>query len=143
VGDIHGCDTEFGSLLETLCYGENDNLVLVGDLVNKGPASAEVVHRARRERAFVVRGNHDDSGLEAYEGWMKQEKEPKAKHQWVKHLTREDAEWMREMPFTLSIPSYRLLVVFLCSLTICQQAMFYECCLQGVAFAASCCRALV
>lgn len=43
VGDIHGCATEFRQLLETVDYKPgHDLLILAGDLVNKGPASAEV-----------------------------------------------------------------------------------------------------
>ncbi len=43
-----------------------DVVVLVGDLVNKGPHSAAVVAAARQLGALSVRGNHDDSALEAY-----------------------------------------------------------------------------
>lgn len=44
----------------------SDALVLVGDLVNKGPDSAGVVATARRLGALSVRGNHDDAALAAY-----------------------------------------------------------------------------
>lgn len=64
VGDIHGCLKEFEELLTKCKYDSNDmSLVLVGDLVNKGPYSAEVVKYARSLNAFCVRGNHDDSAL--------------------------------------------------------------------------------
>jgi len=43
----------------------SDLLVLLGDLVNKGPKSREVVARARRAGALAVRGNHDDAALAA------------------------------------------------------------------------------
>lgn len=43
VGDIHGCVEEFRALLEKAKYDrEKDLLILAGDLVNKGPSSAEV-----------------------------------------------------------------------------------------------------
>lgn len=45
---------------------QGDTLVLVGDLVNKGPHSAAVVATVRQLGALCVRGNHDDSALEAY-----------------------------------------------------------------------------
>jgi predicted phosphodiesterase len=43
VGDVHGCFDELQQLLLKVDYKQGrDNLVFVGDLVNKGPKSAEV-----------------------------------------------------------------------------------------------------
>ena len=43
VGDIHGCHDELLMLLDKVHYDNKvDNLVLVGDLVNKGPYSDKV-----------------------------------------------------------------------------------------------------
>ena len=48
-------------------YDERDTtLILLGDLVNKGPFSAEVIKYARQINAYCVRGNHDDSGEKLY-----------------------------------------------------------------------------
>lgn len=64
VGDVHGCSEELDALLDALAYSpEHDRLVLVGDLVAKGPDSAGVVARARRLGALAVRGNHDEHVL--------------------------------------------------------------------------------
>lgn len=62
VGDIHGCLDEFNALLDTIQYdyASGDRLVLLGDLVAKGPDSSGVVQRARELNAWCVRGNHDD-----------------------------------------------------------------------------------
>jgi hypothetical protein len=43
VGDVHGCLNELFQLLDTLDFKYGyDNLLLTGDLVNKGPRSQEV-----------------------------------------------------------------------------------------------------
>jgi Calcineurin-like phosphoesterase len=64
VGDVHGCLDELKSLLHLCSYcEENDKLIFVGDLVNKGPSSAGVVKFVRSIGAQCVRGNHDDSAL--------------------------------------------------------------------------------
>ena len=59
---MQGCFEELQALLE-LCRFERgrDRLWFVGDLVNRGPASLEVLRFARDlgERAVVVLGNHD------------------------------------------------------------------------------------
>ena len=59
VGDIHGCHAEFEELLERLALREHDRLVLLGDLVNRGPDSRRVIQLARRHATVALLGNHE------------------------------------------------------------------------------------
>ncbi len=59
VGDIHGCHSEFAELVEALELRGGDQLVLLGDLVNRGPDSAAVIDLARKTRAISLIGNHE------------------------------------------------------------------------------------
>lgn len=59
IGDIHGCHLEFAELLERLELTKDDRLVLVGDLVNRGPDSCKVIDLARQHRAVALLGNHE------------------------------------------------------------------------------------
>ena len=59
IGDIHGCHLEFAELLERLALTPDDRLVLVGDLVNRGPDSTKVIDLAIQHRALSLLGNHE------------------------------------------------------------------------------------
>ncbi|MFQ5417665.1 MAG: metallophosphoesterase [Myxococcota bacterium] len=60
VGDVQGCADELDDLLEAIAYDpERHDLWFVGDLVNRGPASARLLRRAIELDAGSVLGNHD------------------------------------------------------------------------------------
>lgn len=72
ISDIHGELELFNELLEKVKYdaGE-DQLVLLGDYVDRGPDSKGVLERVvelKRQGAIVLRGNHDQMMLEAAKG---------------------------------------------------------------------------
>ncbi len=71
VGDIQGCYNEFQHLLEQIRFDPaQDKLWLVGDLVNRGPGSLQVLRfvKSLGESAITVLGNHDLHLLAVAEG---------------------------------------------------------------------------
>ena len=59
IGDVQGCARTLERLLVALAPATADRLWLVGDLVNRGPHSLDVLRWARATEATVVLGNHD------------------------------------------------------------------------------------
>ncbi len=59
IGDIHGCHNEFYELLNQLELKDGDRVVLLGDLVNRGPDSTKVIDLARAVGATALLGNHE------------------------------------------------------------------------------------
>ena len=59
IGDIHGCKLEFAELLDRIAPESGDRIVLLGDLVNRGPDSPGVIDLARQCRAVSLLGNHE------------------------------------------------------------------------------------
>ena len=68
VGDVHGCLDELMALLAKCGVTSDDSVVMVGDLVAKGPDSQGVVQWARESGARAVLGNHDAHVLRARGG---------------------------------------------------------------------------
>lgn len=71
VGDLQGCDAPLGRLLERIAFSPSrDTLYLLGDLVNRGPASAAVLRRLMGygDAAQCLLGNHDLSLLAVAHG---------------------------------------------------------------------------
>ena len=62
IGDVHGCYRTLRKLLETVAYAPpKDRLWQVGDLVNRGPASLDVLRWAmdQGEGLISILGNHE------------------------------------------------------------------------------------
>ncbi|MDP2407092.1 MAG: metallophosphoesterase, partial [Hydrogenophaga sp.] len=62
IGDVQGCDEALGRLLDEIGFSPSrDTLVLLGDLVNRGPDSLAVLRRlmALEGAAHCLLGNHD------------------------------------------------------------------------------------
>jgi diadenosine tetraphosphatase ApaH/serine/threonine PP2A family protein phosphatase len=112
IGDVHGCPDELDALLVECGWQPGDRVVLVGDLVAKGPDSVGVVRRVRERGMWAVKGNHDAHVLRWRAGKMPEHKKPKPEHQHVLD-TLSDSDWsfLQSLPLYLRIPEHNVLVV--------------------------------
>lgn len=120
VGDVHGCGDELGDLLDATRYAQGtDTLVLVGDLVARGPDSGRAVRRARDAGARAVRGNHDEKVLVWWRaasshgrGVADRKIKLSDRHKLaVTQLADEDFRWLAALPLHMRLPEHETLVV--------------------------------
>ncbi|QLS19610.1 protein-serine/threonine phosphatase [Klebsiella michiganensis] len=66
VGDLHGCFARLMAALRERKFDPYQDLLLsVGDLIDRGPQSAECLDLLRYRWVYAVRGNHEQMALEA------------------------------------------------------------------------------
>lgn len=125
VGDVHGCAAELEDLLKEASLAAADHLVLVGDLVNKGPDSRDVVKLCRARGALSVLGNHDDLILRCAERRGDDHDFPQYVRKVVRALAPDELEWIASLPLYLELPALDAVVVhagFLPGVPLAQQA---------------------
>jgi len=107
IGDVHGCLDELLDLVRRCGGARAARIVLVGDLVAKGPDSAGVVQWAREGGAEAVLGNHDAHVLRLGPAAPSEDlrtKPPKSEHVAVaKTLTDEDWAWLGARPLWMRL----------------------------------------
>lgn len=71
IGDIHGCVHALDALLGAIRPRPEDTLVLLGDLIDQGRESREVLDRiidlSRQTHVVLLRGNHEEMLLAAFD----------------------------------------------------------------------------
>ncbi|QSF47861.1 serine/threonine protein phosphatase [Paenibacillus tianjinensis] len=71
ISDIHGCYLQFDAMLKQIKYNpDNDKLILLGDYVDRGLYSKDVVTKviqlAKDYGVIALKGNHDDLMVDAF-----------------------------------------------------------------------------
>lgn len=108
IGDLHGCRDEFNNLLDKIKYdSKTHRLILVGDIIDRGPDPVGLLRQIRNMQIESVLANHEDKMLR----WRRHEemKEmtgkpnpmkdplPERKKEW-KAFSKEDLQWISHLP---------------------------------------------
>jgi hypothetical protein len=99
IGDIHGCHKEFEDLLGKLDLEKKDRIILLGDLVNRGPDSSKVIALAREHATTSLLGNHELRLLN-YRKTGDPTHLKKSDYDTLKQLSSRDWAYMNAMPLT-------------------------------------------
>ncbi len=68
VGDVHGYYKTLELLVQKLHLKENDFVVMLGDLIDRGPRSAHVVKYVRgSDNTHTIRGNHEQMMIDGFD----------------------------------------------------------------------------
>lgn len=68
IGDVHGHYQGLVQLWNLLSLGESDEVYFVGDLIDRGPRSAEVIEFVRQRGSGCVMGNHEQLLVDTFVG---------------------------------------------------------------------------
>lgn len=100
IGDIQGCYDEFQALLSKINFSPaNDQLWLVGDLVNRGPKSLETLEYLHdiQDSVKIVLGNHDLHLLAIAHGHAEHKKSDTLKPL-LKNRNSHLLKWLQQQP---------------------------------------------
>lgn len=118
IGDIHGCFHTLKKLLEEVQYNKYlDTLVFVGDYIDRGLYSYEVVRFLRglqeevgEDRCICLKGNHEDMAVNAdghayNEPWsFNGSRETAYSYERNQASIQEDLEWFANLPTVYDTP---------------------------------------
>jgi diadenosine tetraphosphatase ApaH/serine/threonine PP2A family protein phosphatase len=112
IGDPHGCINELQDLVYNTQANGPEQIIIVGDLVDRGPDSAGVVRFCRENKLKCILGNHEEKYLRYRNHELKRVKDPKYKNPMkfsqdkldvYNSLTLEDFDYIEQMPLYLKL----------------------------------------
>ncbi len=126
VGDIHGHLGTLRALMHRLKLGEEDRVVLLGDMIDRGPDSAGVIEYVREHpQILAIKGNHEQMAIQSLQErrielnttWMSKG----GASTWGSYIVAakgdlhrakltfaEDCAWMADLPSHIVLDDWRL-----------------------------------
>jgi serine/threonine protein phosphatase 1 len=114
IGDVHGCYDELRELLDKVGLGDDDQIICIGDIVDRGPDNARALDFFRTTpNVGSIQGNHERKHVRVFRG----ESEPAAS-QVITRLQIGEADYapavayMDGLPRCLDLPDAILVHAF-------------------------------
>jgi serine/threonine protein phosphatase 1 len=113
IGDVHGHYDGLMALLREVDLGSDDQVYFLGDLIDRGPKSAEVIKFVRSNKYPCLLGNHEVMMLRAIkEGeedrrilqfWMQAGGDATIASYGANGILRSDVDWVESLPTYLDL----------------------------------------
>ncbi|MBD2081325.1 metallophosphoesterase family protein [Leptolyngbya sp. FACHB-17] len=108
IGDVHGHYEGMMNLLDTIAPGSQDQVYFLGDLIDRGPQSCEVVEFIKNSPYQSLLGNHEHLLLEAFpngqvyapalQAWLQSGGRATVSSYNTMALLAEHVKWIRTLP---------------------------------------------
>ena len=126
VGDVHGHLGTLRALMHRLNLAENDRVVLLGDMIDRGPDSAGVIEYIREHpQIHAIKGNHEQMAIQSLQAtnielnkvwmakggastWGSYIVAAKGDLHRAKLTFAEDCAWLADLPSHLVLNDWRL-----------------------------------
>jgi len=113
VGDIHGCYNKLIELMDIVEFDpERDFFVFLGDLIDRGGQEFSVVKKVRemvdRRCAAVIRGNHEQMAVDAFESgeYYRQLWKANGGYTTLESYSKNNADLREDIEFFKSLPYF-------------------------------------
>lgn len=113
IGDIHGHYDGLMQLVAMISPTDDDTLHFVGDLIDRGPKSFQVVDYVREHGYPCVLGNHehlllnafpdDNPNLGAFQGWLHSGGQPTLTSYPDTEVLLDHVEWLKQLPLYIDL----------------------------------------
>lgn len=118
ISDIHGYYDLFIKLLNKISFSPNDTMIIVGDIIDKGPDSIKLLKFVKKHKNFIfIIGNHEYEFLKFYNNIMKNTDDNFDEKEILKKINGyfptsnfqiewEDIEWLENRPYYYETNDY-------------------------------------
>lgn len=113
IGDIHGHYSGLMTLLEAIAPGSDDQVYFLGDLIDRGPQSAQVIEFVKESSYQCILGNHEQLLLESFpngqvyppalQAWLQSGGRATIASYGQSGILLEHIEWLQTLPTYLDL----------------------------------------